>query len=112
MLAANDAIAVLPPASPTTLVHSKFLDSVFLEELLSARAELEALHAAHEAAAGKEHKRCNKTASSKTKMGRAARAAQKETLEFVVADSTASVASLQAGLDSAHLRPRRRSPRI
>jgi hypothetical protein len=61
---------------------------------------------------GKEHKRCNKTASSKTKMGRAARAAQKETLEFVVADSTASVASLQAGLDSAHLRPRRRSPRI
>jgi hypothetical protein len=61
---------------------------------------------------GTEHKRCNKTASSKTKMGRAARAAQKETLEFVVADSTASVASLQAGLDSAHLRPRRRSPRI
>jgi hypothetical protein len=74
-----------------------------LEELASARAELEALHTAHEAALAEleEHKRRNKAASIITKMGRAAKAAQKETLESAVADSTASVASLQAGLDSA-----------
>eukprot|EP00900_Chrysochromulina_parva_P027368 jgi/Chrpa1/9265/Chrysochromulina_OHIO_Genome00019705-RA len=104
-LAASEAIAELPPPSPTKLVHSpsKYQDSAFLEELASARAELEALHTAHEAALAEleEHKRRNKAASIITKMGRAAKAAQKETLESAVADSTASVASLQAGLDSA-----------
>ena len=105
VLAASEAIAMLPPPSPTKPVHSpsKYQDSLFLEELASARAELEALNTAHEAALSEleELKRRNKAASIITKMGRASKAAQKETLESAVADSTASAASLQAELDSA-----------